>query len=194
MVKVIILKRYDTILSADMLRILTDFINFANENIEFDNTKLIKNIGNIMALEIEHKYLVKNDGFKSLSSDSIRILQGYLCRDPERTVRVRIKGNRGYLTVKGKNEGSIRQEFEYEIGIKDASDMLAMCIPPILEKIRHIVPYDGHIWEVDEFMGEKAGLVTAEIELKSADEEYEIPRFIGEDVTGDPSYYNSNLC
>ncbi len=146
-----------------------------------------------MALEIEYKYLVKNDSFRGLSRESLRISQGYLSKDPERTVRVRIKGDRGFLTIKGKNTGAIRKEFEYEIPIEDAEQLLNMCIPPILEKIRHIVPYEGHTWEVDEFFGSHAGLVTAEIELSTPDEEYAIPSFVGENVTGNPAYYNSNL-
>ncbi|MDE5871375.1 MAG: CYTH domain-containing protein [Muribaculaceae bacterium] len=146
-----------------------------------------------MAFEIEYKYLVENDGYKVRATDVCRISQGYLCRDPERTVRVRIKDDKGFLTVKGKNHGAIRFEFEYEIGLEDAEKMLQMCVAPILEKTRYIVPFDGHIWEVDEFSGCKAGLVTAEIELTSEDEVYSIPDFIGENVTGNPAYYNSNL-
>ncbi len=146
-----------------------------------------------MAFEIEHKYLVKNDSFKVQASSYSHIVQGYLCRQPERTVRVRIKDNKGYLTVKGKNSGSVREEFEYEVPYDDAERMLKMCLPPILDKTRYIVPFEGHIWEVDEFGGERQGLITAEIELSSKDEEYRIPGFIGEDVTGNPAYYNSNL-
>ena len=147
-----------------------------------------------MALEIEHKYLVKNDSFKRLADSSVSILQGYLSRDPERTVRVRVKGERGYLTVKGRNAGATRLEFEYEIGREEAERLLALCVPPILEKTRYIVPYDGHVWEVDEFHGDREGLVTAEIELCREDEEYRIPGFIGDDVTDNPAYYNSNLA
>lgn len=146
-----------------------------------------------MAFEIEHKYLVKNGSYRRLSMESFPITQGYLCRQPERTIRVRIKGDKGYITIKGKNSGAVRQEFEYEIPIEDAKKIMTMCNPPILEKIRHIVPFEGHIWEVDEFFGNKLGLVTAEIELTSEDEEYEIPEFVGENVTGNPAYYNSNL-
>lgn len=146
-----------------------------------------------MALEIEHKYLVKNDSYKELATAFWRITQGYLCREPERTVRVRVKDNKGFLTVKGKNKGSVRAEFEYEIARADAEKMLEMCVAPILEKTRYIVPFDGHIWEVDEFSGSCAGLVTAEIELISEDESYTIPDFVGDNVTGNPDYYNSNL-
>ena len=146
-----------------------------------------------MALEIEHKYLVKNDSFRKLASSSCRISQGYLCREPERTVRVRIKAEKGFITVKGKNDGATRLEFEYEISVDDALKMLGMCVPPVLEKTRFLVPFKGHIWEVDEFHGTLEGLVTAEIELSSEDESYDKPPFLGEDVTGNPAYYNSNL-
>lgn len=146
-----------------------------------------------MAIEIEHKYLVKNDNYKEISTASFHIMQGYLSREPERTVRVRIKDDKGFLTIKGKNKGASRAEFEYEIPLEDALSMLDMCLPPILEKVRYIVPFDGHIWEVDEFFGDRSGLVTAEIELKSDDEDYGHPDFIGENVTGDSRYYNSNL-
>ncbi len=146
-----------------------------------------------MAFEIEYKYLVKNDSYKALAKSFSRISQGYLCRQPERTVRVRLRDDKGYLTIKGKNSGAIREEFEYSIPYEDALKMLNMCIPPILEKTRYIVPFKGHIWEVDEFAGSRSGLVTAEVELSSPEEDYEIPDFIGENVTGNPAYYNSNL-
>lgn len=146
-----------------------------------------------MALEIEHKYLVKNDNYKDCASVSYRISQGYLCKEPERIVRVRIKGSKGYLTVKGKNCGASRLEFEYEISREDAEQMLALCVPPLLEKTRYLVPYEGHTWEVDEFGGSRKGLVIAEIELRSEEEAYVKPGFIGENVTGNPVYYNSNL-
>lgn len=146
-----------------------------------------------MALEIEHKFLVKNSDFKKSAVASIVIRQGYLCRDPERTVRVRLKGEKGFLTVKGKNSGAVRDEFEYEIPREDAERMLEMCLPPILEKTRYIVPFGGKIWEVDEFSGTRTGLITAEIELRSESEKYEKPGFIGDDVTGNKAYYNSNL-
>lgn len=146
-----------------------------------------------MALEIEYKYLVKNDNYKAMATASFRIRQGYLSRVPERVVRVRTKGDRGYLTVKGKNSGAVRLEYEYEIPFEDATGMLELCQSPIIDKIRYIVPYEGHTWEVDEFLSPRSGLVTAEIELGSADERYLKPDFIGEDVTGNPEYYNSNL-
>lgn len=147
-----------------------------------------------MAIEIEYKYLVKNDNYKDLATSRTHILQGYLNREPERTVRVRVKGDKGFLTVKGKNSGASRLEFEYEIPKSDAEEMLSLCHEPILDKTRYLVPFEGHIWEVDEFHGMREGLVTAEIELRSESEHYALPDFIGENVTGDPKYYNSNLC
>ena len=146
-----------------------------------------------MAFEIEHKYLVKNDSYKSQATKSFSLLQGYLCKEPERTVRVRIKDGEGYITVKGKNTGCIREEFEYKVPYDDAIMMIRMCIHPIIEKTRYIVPIGKHVWEVDEFSGSHTGLITAEIELSSEDERYEIPDFVGENVTGNPKFYNSNL-
>lgn len=146
-----------------------------------------------MATEIEHKFLVKNDSYKEMSISSWKIRQGYLCRDAERTVRVRIKDDRGFLTVKGVTQGASRSEFEYEVDLHDAELMLDMCLPPILEKTRYLVPYEGHVWEVDVFEGHRAGLVTAEIELKTESEKYTLPGFVGKDVTGVLEYYNSNL-
>ena len=146
-----------------------------------------------MALEIEHKYLVKNDSYKLLATSYSRISQGYLCREPERTVRVRIMNDKGYLTIKGKNKGPVREEYEYAIPYEDAERMLKMCVPPVLEKIRYIVPFGNNIWEVDEYKGSRQGLVTAEVELSSEKEEYIIPDFVGTNITGNPSYYNSNL-
>lgn len=146
-----------------------------------------------MAFEIEHKYLVKDDTYKSLATSSAKISQGYLCREPSRTVRIRLKDEVGYITVKGKTEGATRLEFEYEISKNDAERMLELCQPPILSKTRYIVHFSGHTWEVDEFHGPLQGLVTAEIELSKEDENYVKPSFVGRDVTGDPRYYNSNL-
>ena len=134
-----------------------------------------------MGVEIEKKYLVKNDSYHGLAYKSSRIAQGYLNRDPERTVRVRIKDDKGFLTVKGKNRGIERLEFEYEIPLADA------------EKVRYYVKHDGFVWEVDEFKGELAPLVVAEIELPSCETSFSLPPFIGKEVTGDPRYYNSQL-
>lgn len=146
-----------------------------------------------MAFEIEHKYLVKNDEYLAMQTSEHHLRQGYLSRNPERTVRVRTKDDRAYITVKGITKGDIRHEFEYEIPLKDAEEMFSLCVPPVIEKIRHIVPYKGHIWEVDEFVGDLKGVVLAEIELSKSGEQYEIPPFIGQNITGDIRYYNSNL-
>lgn len=146
-----------------------------------------------MAREIEMKFLVSNDSYRQMAVRSESIRQGYLSRDPERTVRVRIKADRGFLTVKGKNIGASRPEFEFEIPLRDARQLLELCIPPVLEKVRYEVPFANHVWEVDEFLMPASGLVTAEIELQSESEPFEIPPFVGANVTGNPAYYNSNL-
>ena len=146
-----------------------------------------------MAKEIERKYLVKDLSYREMAESHVRIEQGYLCREPERTVRVRIKGERGFLTIKGITRGFTRDEFEYEIPLADAEKMLAMCQGRIVKKIRWNVPYKGYHWEVDEFEGLETPLTVAEIELPSAETEFSEPPFIGMEVTGDPRYYNSNL-
>lgn len=146
-----------------------------------------------MAKEIERTFLVTNYNFKEMATDTIVILQGYLNRDPERTVRVRLANERAFLTVKGKNHGMSRLEFEYEVPLDDARKMLSLCTGRILDKTRYIVPYKGHIWEVDEYCGDLRGLVVTEVELEREDEHVEIPPFAGKEVTGDPRYYNSQL-
>lgn len=146
-----------------------------------------------MAREIERTFLVKNYNFKEMATETIVILQGYLNRDPERTVRVRLANDRGYITVKGKNHGMTRHEFEYEIPLDDARQILSLCTGKILDKTRYVVPYEGHVWEVDEYNGELRGLVVTEVELEREDEKVELPSFVGKEVTGDPRYYNSQL-
>jgi len=145
-----------------------------------------------MATEIERKFLVRNDHWRTPSG--VRYSQGYLNRDRERTVRVRIAGVRGFLTIKGRSVGASRAEFEYEIPLADAQALLALCDGPLVEKIRHLVPHAGMSWEVDEFLGDNAGLVVAEIELSSEDQAFEHPDWLGEEVTTDPRYYNSSLA
>lgn len=146
-----------------------------------------------MAIEIEHKYLVKNDSFKSLADSAVDIRQGYLNRDPARTVRVRTKGDRGFITVKGSTSDDTRVEYEYPVPYGDAIAMLRLCDGTVIEKRRYLVPYHGRTWEIDEFTGSLQGLVVAEIELESSGENYDIPPFVGREVTGDPRYYNSCL-
>lgn len=147
-----------------------------------------------MGVEIERKFLVKDDSFKKLAFTSSDIKQGYLNRIPERVVRVRIKGEKGYITIKGKTEGASRLEFEYEVPLKDAEEMLRLCEPPVLSKTRYeVMGDDGLKWEIDEFHGAREGLIVAEVELNSADQPVVLPSFISEEVTGDPRYFNSNL-
>ena len=154
-----------------------------------------------MAYEIEHKYLVKDNSFRDMAERKVEISQGYLSRHKERVVRVRTVDERGYLTVKGKTHShrdsrgkcDVRKEFEYKIPVEDARQMLELCEGTVLSKTRWIVSYEGFTWEVDEFHGELQGLTLAEIELDHPAADYPLPQFIGEDVTGNPKYYNSNL-
>ena len=149
-----------------------------------------------MGVEIERKFLVQSSWHPAASGEEIA--QGYLSSVPERTVRVRIRGERGYLTVKGRNGGADaarRAEFEYEIPVADARAMLALCEPGLCEKVRHVErAADGHDWEIDVFHGKNEGLIVAEVELGSEDELFERPDWLGEEVTGDKRYYNSCLA
>ena len=147
-----------------------------------------------MAKEIERKFLVTDPSFKEMSVSRRSIVQAYLNRDPKATVRVRIADEKAFLTVKGKNEGAVRDEWEYNIPVADARGMIARCASGrVIEKTRFIVPFDGANWEVDEFQGELSGLTVAEIELPAADAKFTLPPFVGEEVTGDQRYYNSSL-
>lgn len=146
-----------------------------------------------MGIEIEHKYLVVDDSYRKMAFGKIEITQGYLNRAPERTVRVRISDDSAYLTVKGKNKGDLRLEFEYRIPVEDARTLMGLCEPGIIEKTRYKVEWEGHVWEVDEFHGAREGLVVAEIELPESTHTYTLPPFVGPEVTGNPSYYNSSL-
>lgn len=146
-----------------------------------------------MAFEIEHKYLVKSDDYRSMSSGCVHIRQGYLSRRPEGTVRVRIKDSRSYLTVKGRTAHDTRLEFEYEVPVAEAEHMLQLCEGTVIDKTRYLVEYGGYTWEVDEFHGAHQGLVVAEIELDESRHDYPLPPFVGGEVTGDTRYYNSNL-
>ncbi|MGX1927879.1 CYTH domain-containing protein [Flagellimonas sp. 2504JD4-2] len=146
-------------------------------------------------LEIERKFLVKSEGYKQDASSQIRIVQGFLNTHPERTVRVRIKGDKAFLTIKGmSNEsGTTRFEWETEIKSAEAINLIDLCEAVILEKIRYQVPMGNHVYEVDEFLGENKGLVVAEIELNHEDEVFEKPEWLGKEVTGEIKYYNSQL-
>jgi adenylate cyclase len=146
-----------------------------------------------MGVEIERKFLLKGDGWRGLGQPTL-MRQGYLVADPVRTVRVRIEGERAVITIKSKSTGASRGEWEYEIPVPDAAELLdRLCEQPLVEKVRHRIEHAGHTWEVDEFQGENAGLVVAEIELDSEDEAFETHGWIGQEVTGEPRYYNSSL-
>jgi CYTH domain-containing protein len=146
-------------------------------------------------LEIERKFLVKGDDYKRQAYSSSRIQQGYICSGHGRTVRVRIRDARGYLTIKGpaRNGGFGHYEFEKEITLTEAEELMRLCEPGIIDKTRYLVKSGQHTFEVDEFYGENEGLVMAEVELGSEDEPYEKPDFIGKEVTGDKRYYNAHL-
>ena len=150
-----------------------------------------------MNVETERKFLVCGEGFRDESFEAGRIVQGYLSRVPERTVRVRVRGEKGYITVKGMGNasGASRFEWEKEISASEAMALLELAEPGVIDKTRYLVRNtDGvHIWEVDEFHGANEGLVLAEIELSREDEPFDRPSWIGEEVTGDPRYYNSAL-
>ena len=147
-----------------------------------------------MALEIEKKFLVTGDFMKE-SKKATRITQGYLCSVPERTVRVRIKGDKGYITVKGigSASGASRFEWEKEIPVSEVEQLLAICEPGVIDKTRHLVSSGKHTFEVDVFHGDNDGLVLAEVELTAEDEEFVKPAWLGQEVTGDARYYNSML-
>ena len=147
-----------------------------------------------MAREIERKFLVTGE-YKASAKAAIRIIQGYLSSVPERTVRVRITEDRGYLTVKGHGSmsGASRFDWEKEIAAAEAHELLKICEPGVIDKTRYLVDVGEHTYEVDEFYGENEGLVVAEIELSSEDETFAKPEWLGKEVTGDAMYYNSML-
>lgn len=147
-----------------------------------------------MPLEIEHKFLVRGE-YKNLALSSTHIRQGYICSERGRTVRVRIRNTKGYLTIKGPSldGGLSRYEFEKEISLDEANSLMALCEPGIIDKRRYLVPFKGHTFEVDEFYGDNEGLTMAEVELGSPTEPFLKPPFIGRDVTGDRRFYNSSL-
>ncbi len=147
-----------------------------------------------MGVEIEKKFLPASDAWRRLASPTA-YRQGYVATAEQRTVRVRTVGDTGYLTIKGPSTGAARLEFEYQIPYRDALDLLDnLCDRPLIEKNRYKVEYRGFTWEIDEFFGENEGLVVAEIELESEDQHFEIPDWIGKEVTGDPRYFNACLA
>lgn len=147
-----------------------------------------------MGIEIERKFLVADEGWRQAATRQTRFSQGYLSRDPARTVRVRIAGDAAFLTIKGATTGATRAEFEYDVPVADAQQLLAMCDGPVVEKVRHLCGHAGMTWEVDEFLGANTGLVVAEIELQTEDQAFERPAWLGEEVTGDARYVNANLA
>ena len=145
-----------------------------------------------MALEIERKFLVIGKDWQAAAG--IEFSQGYLNRDKNRTVRVRIAGTKAFITIKGATKGATRTEFEYEIPLADAENLLTMCDGPIIQKLRRIIDYKGFKWEIDEFYGDNAELVVAEIELLDESQVFEKPSWLGDEVTYDARYFNSNLA
>jgi adenylate cyclase len=146
-----------------------------------------------MGDEIERKFLVRDDRWR-MRAMGTPYRQGFLSTEPERTVRVRVAGDRGWLTVKGVTVGARRAEYEYEIPLEDAARMLeTLCLRPLIEKVRYTLRTGRHTWEIDVFEGDNAGLVVAEVELDSEDEEFERPAWLGEEVTDDPRYFNASL-
>ncbi|MBT8272698.1 MAG: CYTH domain-containing protein [Bacteroidia bacterium] len=147
-------------------------------------------------IEIERKFLVKSDDFKTNASKTSRIIQGFLNTDPHRTVRVRVKNNKGILTVKGlsSEDGLKRFEWEKEINKTEAKALLDFCEGSIIDKVRYEVNLGDHVFEIDEFYGDNEGLIIAEIELNHEDEYFSKPDWLGDEVTGNTKYYNSQLC
>ncbi|MDZ8052657.1 MAG: CYTH domain-containing protein [Aulosira sp. ZfuVER01] len=146
-----------------------------------------------MAAEIERKFLVAGDSWRKLAEGS-RFVQGYISTAKQATVRVRIVGNQGYLTIKGISVKYTRSEFEYPIPLADAQEMLdTLCDRPLIEKVRYKIEYGNLIWEIDEFDGVNKGLILAEVELSDEQQQIELPTWIGEEVSDNPKYYNSNL-
>jgi len=145
--------------------------------------------------EIERKFLVKGEEFKQFSTESYPIQQGFLSSDPERVVRIRLSGEQGWITVKGLGDQSGRSRFEWEkeISAEEARALLELCEPGRIDKRRYTAPYKGHLFEVDEFFGENEGLIIAEIELQSIEQSFEVPEWLGREVTGEKAYYNSQL-
>ena len=146
-----------------------------------------------MGKEIERKFLVTGEGWRAMATGE-NFRQGFLSTEKERTVRVRVAGRKGTLTIKGKSNGISRAEYEYEIPVGDAEKLLdELCHRPIIEKVRHTLEFGGKTWEVDVFAGENLGLVVAEVELEDENQSVELPDWVGQDVSDDPRYFNANL-
>lgn len=148
-----------------------------------------------MALEIERKFLVTDESYKAIAFHSDRIAQGYICREGGNSARVRVRGEKGYITIKGPStdDGLSRYEWEKEIPASEAWELMKLCHGGIIDKTRYLVKSGRHTFEVDEFHGDNEGLVVAEVELEELDEKFECPQFIGKEVTGEKRYYNSHL-
>ena len=147
-----------------------------------------------MGVEIERKFLIRDDSWRAKAGEGVQYKQGYLSTDPGRTVRVRLAGDQGYITTKAKGEGIERLEFEYEIPGEEAAEMLEKCaLQPTISKKRYRLEFGRHVYEVDEFEGRNAGLLVAEIELQSSYEVFDRPAWLGKEVTEDARYLNANL-
>jgi len=147
-----------------------------------------------MAVEIERKFLLKNESWRDICSKGKKYKQGYLVGSELASVRVRLEAEKAFINIKSLTLGIVRSEYEYAIPVVDALEMLdKLCVKPLIEKIRYIVNIGKHKWEIDEFEGDNAGLVVAEIELENINEKFTIPEFIAEEVSDDPRYYNVNL-
>ncbi|MFU8788874.1 MAG: CYTH domain-containing protein [Methylobacter sp.] len=148
-----------------------------------------------MAIEIEHKFLLANDDWRHGVSHSTHYRQGYLSSQPTSSIRVRTSDDHAWLNIKTATIGTHRHEYEYEIPLADANEILAtLCAKPLIEKIRHFVTDNAHVWEIDEFEGDNQGLIVAEIELAATGEAFVKPSWLGAEVTGDLRYYNNNLA
>ena len=148
-----------------------------------------------MPQEIEHKYLVRKDLWYAVHKpNGVNIRQGYLQTDPGKNIRIRTTGTNAFLTIKGPSRNATRAEYEYPIPLMEADELLQLCTAPIIEKIRYRMEYAGKTWEVDEFFGENEGLILAEIELTFAEEKYDRPAWVGDEVTNDQRYYNAYLA
>ncbi|MBE6304440.1 MAG: CYTH domain-containing protein [Bacteroidales bacterium] len=147
-----------------------------------------------MGKEIERKFLVADvDAAIAASTSSVRIMQGYLSTNPDTTVRVRIRGTQGFITVKSRSNGAERGEWEYEIPVSEARELIDLSVTPIIDKTRYLAAYEGHIWEIDVFT-QPVSMVLAEVELKECNESLVFPDWVAEEVTGDSRYYNSNIA
>lgn len=144
-----------------------------------------------MATEIERKFLIRDDSWRALSSHKLNIIQGYLANTDNGSIRIRVSGDEANLNIKSMTLGVTRKEYDYPIPVHDARSMLEeLCMKPLIEKTRHYVEYNGHTWEIDEFHGDNAGLILAELEVEHEDETFDPPPWLGTEVSNDPRYYN----